>query len=162
MAKDNDKAKVLAPTEGPTDVRDVQDFLDDPDFKAFRRQAALAILGAYVAKQGTLGNMQIEREIHSRQIWALADAFVATEHLPPLQLPSEPEPLATVPTARRRPAHPSDEFAVIDGQHVRRGFVSYEEAEYYASSRPGARIKQVGGGPEQMLVAAPGGEGSDS
>jgi hypothetical protein len=79
------------------------------------------------------------------------DAVQATTDA--LSWPWQPEPEPT--PQRRRAAHPSDEFAVIDGEQRKRGFVTREEAEFYASSRPGATVRQVGGPEvESQLVAS--------
>jgi hypothetical protein len=56
-----------------------------------------------------------------------------------------PDPPPDPPRKPARPRHPADEFAVVDGGRMRRGFVSYEEAEDYASGRPGATVRKISG-----------------
>ncbi len=142
---DNDRPKPAIPAKGSiagswtTGTGEV--VAGEQDRKAFRRQAALGILQAFVMRHG--GFAEAEREMILRQVWTYATEFVALEDAPPLPVPTPPEPEQVRP--RGRAAHPSDEWAVIDGDHMRRGFVSEQEAEYYASVRPGARIKQVSG-----------------
>ncbi len=104
----------------------------------FRRTAALAILSAMVTRHG--GFSELEQESIMRLVWQYADVFVAMEHA---RLP-EPEP-ASVPVKRGRPAQPDDEWAVTDGDQIKRGFVTEEEAQWYASARPGAVVEQVSG-----------------
>ena len=116
----------------------------------FRRQAALAILSAYVQRHG--GFTEVEMDAHMRLVWRYADVFVALEHAP--APPAEPVTQEATRPARTRPAHPSDEWAVVDNGKKRRGFATFEEAEFYASGRPGARIVQVAGPEIQQLVAA--------
>lgn len=116
---------------------------------AFRRAAALHILGAYVSRHG--GFQPEAMDAMMRVVWQYADTFVALEDAPPLPPVEAPPPPAR--PARRR-AHPSDEWQVRDGDRVKKGFVSYEEAEWYATNRPGAVIEQVSG--PEALVADPG------
>ncbi len=114
---------------------------NERDRKAFRRQAGLAILQAFVQRHG--GFAEVEREMILRQVWTYATDFVALEDAAPLPLPVPPEPEA--PQPRRRAVSPSDEWAVIDGDVMKRGFVTPEAAEWYATARPGAKIKQISG-----------------
>jgi hypothetical protein len=58
---------------------------------------------------------------------------------PPPEDQPEPPPKPT------RPRHPADEYAVVDGGRMRRGFVSFEEAEDYAAGRPGATVRKISG-----------------
>ncbi len=132
MAWEND-VKELPPQSAP-------ETLSEADL--FRRQAAMSILGAYVTRQG--GFTAEEREAHMRQVWMYADAFVRLEHalpLPPPVVPEQPQR----PKRSLRPASPSDEWAVIYDGVRRRGFVSKEEAEYYAGNRVGAEVVQLSG-----------------
>lgn len=107
-----------------------------------RFDVAKSAFTAYVSRHGGFNDRQA-MEDYSRMCWEYADVFLAMEHAGPRR----PEP-AAAPTRERRPArraHPSDEWAVHDGTFSKRGFTSYEEAEFYASARPGAQIVQVGG-----------------
>jgi len=115
--------------------------LNVADDAVFRRQAGLQILGAYVARHG--GFNPAERDVLMRMVWEYADLFVAMEHAAPLA----PEPVQTPEErhALRARTGPTDEWAVIDGEKRTRGFVIPEEAEYYASARPGARVIKISG-----------------
>lgn len=120
----------------------------------FRREAALAILGAYVHRHG--GFSVNEQVILMKKVWEYADLFVDMEDSPPMETILDQmramEQQNAMPEPRRRKAAPNDEYGVRDGDTVRRGFVSYEEAEFYASARPGAKIFQVSG--DGMLPVA--------
>lgn len=111
----------------------------DGDKRAFRRQAALAILPAYVSRHG--GFQPEARDGILAAIWEMADAFVDMEGAAP------PGPPAPAPEARQpaRRAHPGDEWGVRDGDDLRREFVSRGEAEEYAACRPGALVVQLAG-----------------
>lgn len=115
----------------------------------FRRRAALAILGAYVQRHG--GFTPEEREAHMRLVWEYADTFVALENAPPLPPPAPPQ--AAVP--RKRAAAPSDEWGVRDGERLRRGFVTRDEAEAYAAGRDGAEVVQLSGPGVVGVLTAP-------
>jgi hypothetical protein len=108
----------------------------------FRRKAALAILGAYVSRHG--GFEPAAMETHMRRVWEYADYFVLLENAGPVPAEAVPE-LGFQELPKGRPAHPSDEWAVIDGQTRKTGFVTKEDADFYASARPGARVRQVAG-----------------
>ena len=154
MAEKNDKPmERQAPIKADAIKGDVGTSDKPPDKQAFRRQAALAILGAYVGRHG--GFTPAEREAHMRLVWEYADAFVSLEHAPPPRLDPVPSP-ADRPHRRTRPVAPNDEWGVRDGDVQKRGFVSREEAEWYAAARPGAEVVQIDG-PEiaaAALVAA--------
>lgn len=126
----------------------------------FRRQAALEILGAYVARHG--GFSPSDREAILRTVWDYATHFVDLEHAPPLPPPEEFNVLASVsrPAPGGRAAHPADEWAVYDGGRRYAGFVSRQDAEFFAVARPGSKVVQVGGpGAHQGVVADPNVEG---
>lgn len=123
----------------------------EADRRAFRREAAMRILEAYVAKHG--GFEPAAMEAHVRQVWAYADIFVAMEDAPPLPVFAESQKAVT---RRLRPVHPSDEFAVIDADGKRkRGFITAESAEEYASGKPGSKVVQVSGPEAERLRIAP-------
>jgi hypothetical protein len=117
----------------------------------FRRQAALAILGAFVSRTGGFGT-ELERTDIARMVWRFADAFVDAENAPVLQ----PTPtMESRPRPAGRPAHPSDEWAVRYGDKQRRGFTSHEEAVFYAASKPGATVVLVSGPEMTGVLTAP-------
>jgi hypothetical protein len=64
----------------------------------------------------------------------------------------QPEPPPEPPKPRRQ-QFPNDEWAVWDGARLRRGFVSQEEAEDYASTRPGSTIRKISGPGSQTETA---------
>jgi hypothetical protein len=90
------------------------------------------------------------------------DSFLRPPELPPVPMPPPeafdapefddqprfnfppPEPPPEPPKPRRQ-QFPNDEWAVWDGTRMRRGFVSQEEAEDYASTRPGSTIRKLSG-----------------
>ena len=123
---------------------------DDREKKAFRRRAALAVAQGYIARHGSLGSDE-ERAAIARMIWFQADAIVNAEDAP------APEPEAPSTRPLGRPVHPSDEWGVIDGNRRKRGFITREEAEEYAESRPDAQVVQISGPEIERLVAAPAG-----
>jgi hypothetical protein len=118
--------------------------------KEFRREAAMRILEAFVARHG--GFQPESMEVHMRQVWTYADVFVSLEDAPP----PAPVPVPEFPSVqKRRAAHPADEWGVRENGRLRRGFVSEEEALLYAASRPGAEVQQVAGpAAEKSYVAA--------
>jgi hypothetical protein len=90
------------------------------------------------------------------------ESFLRPPELPPVPLPPPeafdvpefddqprfafPQPEAPPePPKPRRQQFPNDEWAVWDGARLRRGFVSAEEAEDYASTRPGSTIRKISG-----------------
>jgi hypothetical protein len=120
--------------------------LADPARKAFRREAAMQILSAYVARNG--GFKSDDMEANMLRVWEYADVFVRLEDAPPPPPPVEFDVTASLsrPRPAARPAsHPTDEWAVYDGDKRHRGFVTREEADFFAASRPGAKVVQVGG-----------------
>ncbi len=118
----------------------------------WRRQAALAILSGYVSKQGGFGFDAAEREILMRMVWSYADTFVSMEHAPAPTIDAVPL-LANRPARKTRPVAPNDEWGVRDGDTTKKGFVSREEAEWYASARPGAEVFQLSG-PGTLIAPA--------
>ncbi len=121
----------------------------DADRKEFRRRAALEAFGAFVNRHG--GFNREDMEAHVRKIWEYADCLVALENAPPLP-PQQEFNILDLAARRTQPAqpaprttHPADEWAVYDGDRRVRGFVGREEADFYAASRPGAKVVQVGG-----------------
>jgi hypothetical protein len=94
----------------------------------------------------------------------MADAlgqFILPPQLPPVPLPPADfqlpefesksaytfptEPPPEPPPKPARPRHPADEYAVVDGGRMKRGFVSFEEAQDYASGRPHAQVRKISG-----------------
>ena len=132
----SDKAKEPAKEPAPAPAQKVDEF---------RRAAALAVLSAYVTRHG--GFAELEMDVLMRQVWRYADVFVSLEHAAPLPPPApEVEHPGKPPgPGRNRPAHPTDEWAVVDNGKRKRGFITHEEAEWYAAERPGATIVQVAG-----------------
>ncbi len=127
--------------EKPDKVDKVVEKKDDEDIR-FRRQAAVAILGAFVQRHG--GFEPAAMSVHMQRVWEYADHFVKLENAGPVKQ-QEVIPLGEQELPKGRPAHPSDEWAVIDGEKRKGGFVTREEAEFYASARPGARVKMISG-----------------
>src|SRR5581483_2549857 len=68
------------------------------DHKAFRRQAALAILSAYVQRHGGLGS-ELECRENARIVWRFTDVFLSME--------DAGEPTPKLPPPRRRRSGPS-------------------------------------------------------
>ncbi len=119
------------------------------DHKAFRRQAALAILSAYVQRHGGLGS-ELECRENARMVWRFTDVFLSMEDA------GEPTPEVAAPAPpKKRPVGPDDEWGVRDGDRMRRGFVTEEEAEAYAAGKPGAKVVQVSGKGAAALTVAP-------
>jgi hypothetical protein len=132
------------PPEAPADCGEMPGEESSPNL-AFRRQAALAILGAFVSRHG--GFNPADMQSHMRRVWEYADAFVRLEHAPPLPPPEDFDVLAhmTRPAVPGPRSSPADEWAVYDGNRRVTGFVSREEADFYAAARPGAKVVQIGG-----------------
>jgi hypothetical protein len=134
------EATATAATAAPA-VKADEEFRRRAD-EEFRRRAALAILGG---SRHHIGHTRPEYLANLRIIWQIADAFLELEHEAPLPPPPPPEEIPGFKKARR--AHPSDEWAVReeDGQRLRRGFVTYQEAMLYVQNHPGSQIVQLSG-----------------
>ncbi len=138
------------PAKKPEPPKDAGLAITRPD-DAFRRQAALALACAYLTRHGGFGDGEVV-ESNLRRVWEYATLFVELEHAPPLP-PAKVETPPRPPARPTRRATPTDEWAVRDGTTYRRGFTTFEEAEFYATGRAGAEIVQVGG-PEVQAVQA--------
>jgi len=118
------------------------------DGLSLREKAALAILSAYVTRQG--GFNANDMDIIMRTVWKYADRFVAMKDMPPLPEPKEFQATLPEPPPRQqrvpRAARPDDEWGVRmpDGTQ-KRGFVTEIEAEEFCDAHPGAEPFQITG-----------------
>ena len=117
----------------------------DAERKAFRREAALQILSAYVMRHG--GFSQADMTANMQRVWEYAGCFVDLEDAKPLPPPKEFDvaDLLVRPAPARPAAHPTDEWAVWDGDRKITGFVNRDEADMYMVAHPGSKVVQIAG-----------------